>query len=101
MQRILLHGALLLALLCAALPANADAADHDRVRSAVEAGEIRPLQDILAAVRGRVPGRMLDARVEHNGQWIYEVIMLQDDGQVVAVTLDARTAQILRIQGGQ
>jgi uncharacterized membrane protein YkoI len=80
---------------------RATAPDHDRARSAVEAGHIRPLQEILAAVRRQVPGRMLDARLQQNGRWVYEVILLQADGQVVNVTVDARTAQVLGVQGGR
>lgn len=91
---------LLLATICAAATAQADAADHDRARSAVEAGQIRPLQDILGEVRRQVPGRMLDARLQQNGRWVYKVILLQADGQVVAVTVDARTAQVLGAEGG-
>ena len=91
---------LLLATICAAATARADAADHDRARSAVEAGQIRPLQDILGEVRRQVPGRMLDARLQQNGRWVYKVILLQADGQVVAVTVDARTAQVLGAEGG-
>ena len=82
-------------------PVRAEAPDHDRARSAVEAGQIRPLQDILAEVRRRVPGRMLDARLQQNGQWVYQVILLQANGQVVAVTVDARTGQVLGVEGNQ
>lgn len=92
---------LLLATICTAAPAQADAADHDRARSAVEAGQIRPLQDILAEVRRQVPGRMLDARLQQNGRWVYKVILLQADGQVVAVTVDAQTARVLGAEGGR
>lgn len=82
-------------------PVRAEAPDHDRARSAVEAGQIRPLQDILAEVRRQVPGRMLDARLQQNGQWVYQVILLQANGQVVAVTVDARTGQVLGVEGNQ
>ena len=87
-------------MICTTPPAQADAADHDRARSAVEAGQIRPLQDILAEVRRQVPGRMLDARLQQNGQLVYKVILLQADGQVVAVTVDAQTARVLGAEGG-
>jgi uncharacterized membrane protein YkoI len=101
MHRVIACVLLLIALMGAAAPARAAAPDHDRARSAVEAGHIRPLQEILAEVRRQVPGRMLDARLQQNGRWVYEVILLQADGQVVAVTVDARTAQVLGVQGGQ
>lgn len=100
MHRTVAYVLLLLATTCTAASAQADAADHDRARSAVEAGQIRPLQDILAEVRREVPGRMLDARLQQNGRWVYEVILLQANGQVVAVTVDAQTARILGAEGG-
>jgi uncharacterized membrane protein YkoI len=100
MHRVVVCVLVLLALLATAAPARAAAPDHDRARSAVEAGQIRPLQEILAAVRAQVPGRLLDARLQQNNR-VYEVILLQADGQVVAVTVDARTAQVLGVQGGQ
>jgi uncharacterized membrane protein YkoI len=101
MHRLVACVLLLLALLGAAAPARAAAPDHDRARSAVEAGHIRLLQEIVAAVRRQVPCRMLDARLQQNGRWVYEVILLQADGQVVNVTVDARTAQVLGVQGGR
>ena len=100
MHRIAACTLLLLATICTAARAQADAADHDRARSAVEAGQIRPLQDILAEVRRQVPGRMLDARLQQNGRWVYKVVLLQTDGEVVAVAVDAQTAQILGAEGG-
>jgi uncharacterized membrane protein YkoI len=100
MHRVVVCVLVLLALLATAAPARAAAPDHDRARSAVQAGQIRPLQEILAAVRAQVPGRLLDARLQQNNR-VYEVILLQADGQVVAVTVDARTAQVLGVQGGQ
>jgi hypothetical protein len=100
MHRIAACTLLLLATICVSAPAQADAADHDRARSAVEAGQIRPLQDILAEVRRQVPGRMLDARLQQNGQWVYKVVLLQADGQVVSVMVDAQTARILGAEGG-
>ena len=100
MHRIAACVLLLLATICAAAPAQADTADHDRARSAVEAGQIRPLQEILAEVRRQVPGRMLDARLQQNGRWVYKVMLLQADGQVVAVTVDAQSARVLGAEGG-
>lgn len=101
MHRVVAWVLLLLALMAGLAPARAAAPDHDRARSAVEAGHIRPLQDILAEVRRQVPGRMLDARLQQNGRWVYEVILLQPDGQVLAVTVDAGTAQVLGVKGNQ
>lgn len=89
------------AVLCAAAGAlSAQDASHDRARSAMEAGRIRPLANILAEVRGRYPGRLLDAELGQqgwDGRWQYDIRLLQTNGRVVAVTVDAETGQILDV----
>lgn len=100
---------LLIALILLAAPA-AGAADRalaqadgeqERARAAVKAGEIRSLQEILAQLRGRVEGRVLDADLEGSGRdrWTYRIKLLTADGRVVALAVDARTGEILRIKG--
>ncbi len=46
---------LLIALMLAAVPAQADS-DGERARAALERGEIRPLDAVLAAAKTAVPG---------------------------------------------
>ena len=47
--------------------------DQDAARQAVERGEIRPLADILAAIRGKLPGEVVGVEIEQkNGRWLYE-----------------------------
>jgi uncharacterized membrane protein YkoI len=89
---------------CAAAPGTVSAqnASHDRARAAMEAGQVRPLADILARVRGQVPGRLLDAELAQqgwDGRWQYDIRLLQANGQVLAVTVDAETGQILDVSG--
>lgn len=81
-------------------PAQA-ASEQERARAAVQAGEIRSLQEILDRVRGRVAGRVLDAELEESGRnrWTYRIKILTGDGRVVALAVDARTGEILRING--
>ena len=93
---------IMLGLLAAApVERGASAQDHDRARGAVQAGQVRPLGDILAGVRGRYPGQLLDAnlRQQGSGTWIYDVKILQPDGRVVALTVDARSGRVLRARG--
>lgn len=75
--------------------------DHDRARSAVEAGEVRPLEDILARIRPSYPGRLLDARLRQRGpgSWLYDIRLLQPDGRVLALTVDARSGRVLGVRG--
>lgn len=96
-----LRALLVLAALGAAIPAAAqDRRDHERARAALEAGQIRPLTDILADVERRYRGRVIEADLEHDdGQWLYELKILPPNGRVFIVELDAATGQFLRGRG--
>ncbi len=80
-------------------PSPACARDHDEARQAVERGEIRPLVEILAAVRGKLPGEIVRVELERkNGRWLYEFRIVDHQGRVFEVLVDARTAEIVRTQ---
>ncbi len=73
--------------------------DHDHVRahSAVQAGEVMPLEQVLAHLGKDHPGQVLKIELEReDGLWTYEVKLLRTDGQLVKLLLDARTAEVLR-----
>jgi hypothetical protein len=96
---------LIVALVLLLLPPAADPAlaqsDPDRARSAVQAGEARPLGDILARIQGQYPGRVLDAQLGQRGQgWVYQIRILGPGGDVVELTVDARTGEVLQSRGG-
>lgn len=82
----------ILALLLALLGGDAAADDgHDRAREALRRGEIAPLDAVLAEVRRRGLGTVLEVELEqHDGRWIYEVETLRPDGLVTKTHLDAR-----------
>lgn len=89
--------AVLLALIAA--PALADRADHDRARRALEAGEVLPLSDILAAATAAQPGRVIEVELERDdGRWIYELDLVSPDGRILEIEIDAATADILDIE---
>jgi len=98
--------ALLLAVvaLVAAVPQSADARDkdelhRDEVRRAVETGEIRSLADILNAVRGKLPGEVAGVEVERkDGRWLYEFRVVDAQGRLFDVYIDARSGEIERIK---
>jgi len=89
--------ALLLSLIAG--PALADRDDHDRARRALEAGEVLPLSEILAAVEAAQPGRVIEVELERDdGRWIYELELVAPDGRLVEIEIDAATADILDIE---
>jgi len=75
--------------------------DQQRARDAMQAGRIRPLQEILVQVHRRFPGRILNAWLEEGraGLWIYRLKLLDFQGNIVGVVVDARNGQILQAFG--
>ena len=87
--------AVMLAVLAAG-PAVADRRDHDLARQALEAGQILPLRSILEIVETRYPGQVLEVEFEHeDGAFLYEIKVLQPQGKLVKLELDARNGQVL------
>ncbi len=103
LTRTCVLSAVLAALLTAAAP-GAMARDHDEhrrdeVRSAVQAGEIKSLAEILAAVRGKLPGEVAGVDIEHeDGRWRYEFRVVDDKGRLYEVYIDARTGEIEQVK---
>ena len=78
-------------------PAVADREpDAETVREWVEAGKVLPLEELLARHRERIPGRLLDLEVEReHGRIVYELEVVDDQGQVYEIYLDAQTGEWL------
>jgi len=88
----------LLAALTLGSESSLAARDHDRARSAVRAGQVVSLGEILPAVRRQFPGRVLDAgliRRKSDGHWIYRLKILRPNGAVTRVRVDGRTGAVL------
>ena len=65
-----------------------------------EAGEIRPLAELLAVVERRYQGRVIEADLERDdGQWLYEFKILPPNGRMFVVEIDASTGALLRSRG--
>jgi uncharacterized membrane protein YkoI len=99
-QRAALIGAVALGLaLTAAWAGGGHDHDHDRARAAVEAGEILPLPVLLEQLQRTHPGQVLALELEKDGmRWIYEIKLLQPDGRLVKLDVDARTAKVLQVR---
>lgn len=77
------------------------AADDDQAlaRKLRASGEILPLEKIAAKARSVKPGELLETELEHDhGHYIYEVEILDKAGQVWELKLDARTADLLKLE---
>ena len=91
MKRIMLLLMLLVPLLSLA------GSDHERARALHEAGDILSLEQILERVRERHPGRLLEVELEQEDEsLIYEVELLDGEGRVWELELDAVSVEVLK-----
>ncbi|RMF09232.1 MAG: hypothetical protein D6763_08180 [Alphaproteobacteria bacterium] len=73
---------------------------HDRARDAVRAGKIRSLGEIRRQVNQQFPGRIVGVELYQRRQkWIYDVRVLNNAGDVIAVQMDARTGAVMSVRG--
>jgi uncharacterized membrane protein YkoI len=92
-RKLMILRAVLTIALVAMTPGSvrADERKHDEVRRAVERGEIRPLADILVAIRDKLPGQVAGVEVERkNDRWLYEFRVVDSNGRLFEVYVDAR-----------
>ena len=88
-------------MLCAlALPALADShGDHERAREALAQGKILPLRQVLEQVERQYQGQALKIEFEEDeGRYLYEIRLLQSDGRMAKLKIDAHTGEVLRIK---
>lgn len=79
-----------------------DGRDQDRVRDAVRAGEVMPFDALRERLRRSHPGDVLELELEReHGRWTYEVKLLQPDGRIVKLEVDARSGEVLRERRGR
>ena len=72
--------------------------EQDEARRLRQEGVIQPLQQLLQQAMQRYPGaRLLEAELEEeDDQYVYEVELLTDSGQVRELELDAVSGRILK-----
>jgi uncharacterized membrane protein YkoI len=91
--------AMLLALAGAAPGAMASDRDQDMARQAVERGEIKPLAEILKAVRSKLPGDVVGVEIEQKrGRWLYEFRVVDTKGRLFEVYVDGLSGMIDRVK---
>jgi uncharacterized iron-regulated membrane protein len=71
---------------------------HDLARRLKEAGDIQPLETIIAKAKAQHPGRVLEAELNKRGeQYVYEIELVDDKGVVWKLYYDARTGDLLSV----
>lgn len=80
-------------------PLAGERSDQDAARAAVQAGEVMPLLTLLERLQRSHPGQVLEVELERDGgRWIYELRLLQPDGRLLKLELDARSGEVLEIK---
>ena len=81
-----------------ALPTHADDSGLDRLRDAVARGEVLPLSELQTHVHQVAPGEIIKVELEEDdGKFIYEFKVLQANGRLVEIEMDARDARVLDV----
>ncbi len=81
-------------------PASAGERDHDRARQALQEGKILPLRSVLDIVEQSYPGQVVKVEFEEDdGEYLYEIRLLQDSGNLLKLKIDARDGQVLAVKG--
>ncbi len=74
--------------------------EHMEARRLKEAGSILPLEQVLESVRTQLDGRILEVELEReHGRYIYEIELLEHNGRVRKMEIDAVSGELLKIQG--
>jgi hypothetical protein len=86
-----------------AIGREAEAQPSFRAREGVAAGRVQALDRILEAIRRNHPGQLSDVQGPDPGpagEPHYHIKWLTPDGRVLWLDTDARTGQVLGVQGG-
>lgn len=74
--------------------------DHAEADRARRSGEIRPLEEILEEVQKQLPGEVVGVEFDQkHGLWVYEIKLLTSDGRYLELYIDAKSKQIIKIEG--
>ncbi len=77
-----------------------DRRNHERARRALEAGEIRPLREMLTDVEERYAGRVIEVELDRErDNWIYEFKLLPPNGSVFILEIDASSGVLISSRG--
>lgn len=89
-----------LSLSIASIPGGswADDDDLDRLRDAVDRGDVMPLSALQTKLMKAFPGEIIRVELdEDDGRFIYEFRVLQANGRLFEIEMDAQTGAVLDV----
>ena len=73
--------------------------DHDLARQALQQGQVLPLRTVLDKLEREYPGQVLKVEFERDdGRYVYEIRLLQNDGRIAKLKIDAVDGRVLSIK---
>ena len=79
--------------------AQSDESDHELARQALQQGKVLPLRTVLDQVEREYKGQVIKVEFEHDdGRFLYELRVLQADGRVLKVKINAVNGKILSVR---
>lgn len=73
--------------------------DHHMARQALEQGRVLPLRSVLEKIEREYQGQVLKIEFEQErGQFFYEIRLLQSDGRMAKLKVDAVDGRVLFIK---
>ena len=73
--------------------------DHEEALALLKSGKVLPLTEIINKTSQKLPGKILEIKLEKKeGIIIYEFEFLGDDGVVMEMLIDAKTAEIIDVR---
>lgn len=73
--------------------------NHEELREARHQGHVRSLRWVIRQIAPHYPGRILDVDLFlHDDRYIYVIRLLQDEGYVTKLAVDAYTAEVLQVR---
>lgn len=98
-RRIATLLALVLGTLGAGGALHADEGDHELAREALQQGQVIPLRQVLDKVEREYQGQVLKIEFERDdGRYVYEIRLLQKDGRMAKLKVDAVDGRVLKIK---
>lgn len=71
---------------------------QDCALQALKSGEIRPLTDVLAVARDKLPGEVVKVELDRDdGIWVYEIKVLTESGKRREIEINAQTLAVIKI----
>ncbi|WP_233022275.1 PepSY domain-containing protein [Rhodopseudomonas boonkerdii] len=71
---------------------------QDCALQALRSGEIRPLNDVLAIARDKLPGEIIKIELDRDdGIWVYEIKVLTESGKRREIEINAQTLAVIKI----